>query len=206
MLHHLLPSRQPVRVTPSLALMTPTTGCCGPGPERILRSVVAVTAVWADAAPERARMPTNAAVAKACVLLISMSSSELRAPAYCKTHHSTGPFRRPAQPLERAFQQGNTRFRRYPGCRSDGWGSPSSASGSNPDLAGSKSFASGRQRLVETAPAIGADFTGDDFTPVRLQEMRAPGAAPAPIWKILVKCYRLGSRSGGPHLRLGDAG
>jgi hypothetical protein len=62
---------QPLTVTPSLALMKPTTGCCGPGPERMLRSVVAVAAVCAEAAPERASAPMKAAVARMRLLLIS---------------------------------------------------------------------------------------------------------------------------------------
>src|SRR4051794_22090405 len=41
---------QPVTMTPSLAPMTPTTGYSGPGPARMLRSVIAVAETSAKAA------------------------------------------------------------------------------------------------------------------------------------------------------------
>src|SRR5690606_20431133 len=39
--------------------MTPTTGYCGPGPARTFRSDVAVTAVWANAAPDMRKRPAT---------------------------------------------------------------------------------------------------------------------------------------------------
>src|SRR5688572_9952023 len=58
--HQRLPSTQPITVARRLAPMLAMIGCSGPGPERMLRSVLAVAMVWACAAPIMASDATAA--------------------------------------------------------------------------------------------------------------------------------------------------